>query len=73
MPVSFPDPFLVLQRLPIRKKIFWSDLGVARKIYRNLALMPLEAPEDGMTRPTEAATEEEGVDSELSPRGDDAV
>ena len=29
------------QRLPIKnKKVFWEDLGLARKIYRNLAVMP---------------------------------
>jgi hypothetical protein len=30
----------VKERLPIKKSIFWSDLGVARKIYRNLAIIP---------------------------------
>jgi hypothetical protein len=25
--------------LPIKKKVFWSDLGVARKIYQNLAFL----------------------------------
>jgi hypothetical protein len=28
------------ERLPIEKSVFWSDLGVARKIYRNLAIIP---------------------------------
>ena len=32
--------FRVKERLPIKKSIFWSDLGVARKIYRNLAIIP---------------------------------
>jgi len=26
--------------LPIEKKVFWGDLGVARKIYKGRALMP---------------------------------
>ena len=26
------------QRMPIKKKIFWTDLGLARKIYRNQAI-----------------------------------
>jgi hypothetical protein len=30
----------VKERLPINKSIFWSDLGLARKIYRNLAIIP---------------------------------
>jgi hypothetical protein len=33
-----------LQRLPIEKKVFWEDLGVARKIYQNKALLaPFES------------------------------
>ena len=32
--------FRVKERLPIQKSIFWSDLGLARKIYRNLAIIP---------------------------------
>ena len=36
------------QTLPIEKSIFWSDLGVARKIYHNLAIIPMfsDAPDD---------------------------
>jgi hypothetical protein len=30
----------VEERLPINKSIFWSDRGLARKIYRNLAIIP---------------------------------
>jgi hypothetical protein len=39
-----------MQRLPIRKNVFWDDLGVARKIYRNLAVMQMvdvESNDDG--------------------------
>lgn len=32
--------FRLKERLPIRKKIFWTDLGLARKIYRNQAILP---------------------------------
>ena len=34
------------QTLPIKKSIFWADLGVARKIYHNVAIFPhiQEAP-----------------------------
>lgn len=31
--------FRMKERLPIQKNIFWDDLGVARKVYRNLAYM----------------------------------
>lgn len=31
--------FRLKERLPISKKVFWTDLGVARKIYRDLAVM----------------------------------
>ncbi|KAG7336834.1 protein of unknown function DUF389 containing protein [Nitzschia inconspicua] len=32
--------FRLKERLPIQKSVFWTDLGVARKIYRNLAIIP---------------------------------
>ena len=32
---------VVQQILPIEKSIFWEDLGVARKIYHNLAILPV--------------------------------
>jgi hypothetical protein len=52
-----------LQRLPIKKKIFWEDLGVARKIYRNLAIMSNdEEPEENMN--TIIAEEPETEDEE---------
>jgi uncharacterized hydrophobic protein (TIGR00271 family) len=35
-----PLQFRLKERLPINKSIFWSDLGLARKIYRNLAIIP---------------------------------
>lgn len=35
--------FRMKERLPIKKKVFWDDLGVARKIYRNLAFMDSES------------------------------
>eukprot|EP00539_Tryblionella_compressa_P009241 CAMPEP_0178796394 /NCGR_PEP_ID=MMETSP0745-20121128/10638_1 /TAXON_ID=913974 /ORGANISM="Nitzschia punctata, Strain CCMP561" /LENGTH=126 /DNA_ID=CAMNT_0020454855 /DNA_START=100 /DNA_END=480 /DNA_ORIENTATION=+ len=36
--------FRLKERLPIKnKKVFWNDLRLARKIYRNLAMIP-EAP-----------------------------
>mmetsp|Transcript_31864 Transcript_31864/g.48483 ORF Transcript_31864/g.48483 Transcript_31864/m.48483 type:complete len:429 (+) Transcript_31864:29-1315(+) len=37
--------FRVKERLPIKKKVFWTDLGAARKIYRNLAYMEDEEEE----------------------------
>jgi hypothetical protein len=58
MHVSYPHPSLLLQRLPIRKKVFWDDLGVARKIYRNLALMPSTDEELG----NDVIVEEEGLE-----------
>jgi hypothetical protein len=52
-----------LQRLPIKKKVFWEDLGVARKIYRNLAIMSNdEEPEENMN--TIIAEEPETEDEE---------
>jgi uncharacterized hydrophobic protein (TIGR00271 family) len=52
-----------LQRLPIKKKIFWEDLGVARKIYRHLAIMSNdEEPEENMN--TIIAEEPETEDEE---------
>lgn len=33
--------FRLKEILPIEKSIFWSDLGVARKIYHNVAILPL--------------------------------
>lgn len=38
--------FRLKETLPIEKSIFWSDLGVARKIYHNVAIFPVihEAP-----------------------------
>ena len=31
--------FRMKEVLPIKKKVFWEDLGVARKIYQNRALL----------------------------------
>jgi len=33
--------FRIKERLPIKKSIFWSDLGLARKVYQNLAIIPI--------------------------------
>jgi len=41
--------FRLKELLPIEKKIFWSDLGIARKIYRGKALMR-QSPETLRTR-----------------------
>eukprot|EP00536_Pseudo-nitzschia_multiseries_P012047 jgi/Psemu1/244221/estExt_Genewise1.C_4400035 len=40
--------FRLKETLPIEKSIFWTDLGVARKIYHNVAILPKlqEAPSD---------------------------
>lgn len=40
--------FRLKETLPIEKSIFWSDLGVARKIYHNVAIFPKiqQAPDD---------------------------
>lgn len=40
--------FRLKETLPIEKSIFWSDLGVARKIYHNVAFVPVfdQAPDD---------------------------
>mmetsp|Transcript_11177 Transcript_11177/g.26489 ORF Transcript_11177/g.26489 Transcript_11177/m.26489 type:complete len:545 (+) Transcript_11177:51-1685(+) len=36
----------IKERLPIQKRVFWDDLGVARKIYRNLATPETDSDED---------------------------
>lgn len=41
--------FRMKEVLPIKKKIFWSDLGIARHIYRGRALMR-QSPEDLHTK-----------------------
>lgn len=40
--------FRLKETLPIEKSIFWTDLGIARKIYHNVALFPVvqQAPDD---------------------------
>jgi len=40
--------FRLKETLPIEKSIFWSDLGVARKIYHNVAFLPVvhQEPDD---------------------------
>lgn len=38
--------FRLKERLPIRKKVFWEDLRVARKIYQNRAFLAEESPND---------------------------
>jgi hypothetical protein len=71
-----------MQRLPIRKNVFWDDLGVARKIYRNLAVMQMADGESNDDGDLEDAIQdevdaildegdEEGAESQL--RGDEAV
>lgn len=42
--------FRLKETLPIEKSIFWSDLGVARKIYNNVAIIPKfqEEPSDSI-------------------------
>ena len=32
--------FVFFKTLPIEKSIFWTDLGIARKIYHNVAILP---------------------------------
>jgi uncharacterized hydrophobic protein (TIGR00271 family) len=63
-----------LQRLPIKKKIFWEDLGVARKIYRNLAVMSNDEESEAeaeanmntmIAEEPQAEDEEEGKEEEL--------
>jgi hypothetical protein len=68
-------PFICfLQRLPIKKKIFWEDLGVARKIYRNLAVMSNDEESEAeaeanmntmIAEEPQAEDEEEGKEEEL--------
>ena len=71
-----------MQRLPIKKNVFWEDLGVARKIYRNLAVMQMADGEsndngkleDAIQDEVDAILEEggeEGAEPQL--RGDEAV
>eukprot|EP00537_Pseudo-nitzschia_pungens_P010008 CAMPEP_0172390996 /NCGR_PEP_ID=MMETSP1061-20121228/7519_1 /TAXON_ID=37318 /ORGANISM="Pseudo-nitzschia pungens, Strain cf. pungens" /LENGTH=422 /DNA_ID=CAMNT_0013121517 /DNA_START=35 /DNA_END=1303 /DNA_ORIENTATION=- len=40
--------FRLKETLPIEKSIFWTDLGVARKIYHNVAIVPIlqDAPDE---------------------------
>lgn len=40
--------FRLKETLPIQKSIFWTDLGIARKIYHNVAIIPKvqKAPDD---------------------------
>jgi len=40
--------FRLKETLPIEKSIFWTDLGIARKIYHNVAIIPKiqKAPDD---------------------------
>lgn len=35
--------FRLKEVLPIQKKVFWSDLGIARKIYRGKAVLAHQA------------------------------
>uniref|UniRef100_A0A7S4EMT1 TIGR00341 family protein n=1 Tax=Pseudo-nitzschia australis TaxID=44445 RepID=A0A7S4EMT1_9STRA len=44
--------FRLKETLPIEKNIFWTDLGVARKIYHNVAILPKiqEAPDNNEIR-----------------------
>jgi hypothetical protein len=35
--------FQLKEVLPIEKKVFWSDLGIARKIYKGKAILAREA------------------------------
>jgi hypothetical protein len=71
-----------MQRLPIRKNVFWDDLGVARKIYRNLAVMQMadgESNDDGdledaIQDEVDAILDEGDEEDEKSQlRGDEAV
>jgi hypothetical protein len=71
------------QRLPIRKNVFWDDLGVARKIYRNLAILQMadgeessndENLEDAIQDDVDAILDEGDEEgAEPQPRGAEAV
>jgi hypothetical protein len=52
--------FRIKEVLPIKKKIFWSDLGVARKIFQNLAVMEVPDTDELIA----AAMEDAGIEDE---------
>ena len=56
--------FRMKEVLPIEKKVFWSDLGIARKIYRGKALLAKQAfdPAVSSVRPPAEPITEEAVD-----------
>lgn len=50
--------FRMKEVLPIEKNVFWSDLGVARKIYRKRALLQVIQADEIPVGKTEEATSE---------------
>lgn len=58
--------FRMKEVLPIEKKVFWSDLGIARKIYRGKAILAKEAfdPAVSTVRPLAEPITEEALDAE---------
>jgi len=56
--------FRMKEVLPIEKKVFWSDLGIARKIYKGKALLAKQAfdPAVSSVRPPAEPITEEAVD-----------
>jgi hypothetical protein len=59
-PLTSLFQFRIKEVLPIKKKIFWSDLGVARKIFQNLAVMEVPDTDELIA----AAMDDAGIEDE---------